>query len=145
MDSLYQDFPFRSVKKFVPLAIKHGFTKQEAIRFLNSLAHDKKYDRQTKMMLPIFSRHKNGYQMDTLVQTSKANPPYFLIIININSRKLYAYPMSSKNSTSVLSALHSFINEVKQVQSITSDQDSAYLDSKVNKYTYSKLKRRKTH
>ena len=134
MESLYQDFPFRSVKKFVPLAIKHGFTKQEAIRFLNSLAHDKKYDRQTKMMLPIFSRHKNGYQMDTLVQTSKANPPYFLIIININSRKLYAYPMSSKNSISVLSALHSFINEVKQIQSITSDQDSAYLDSKVNKF-----------
>ena len=57
METLYQEFPFRSVKKFVPLAIKHGFTKQEAIEFLGSLAHDKKYDRQTRMMLPIFGRH----------------------------------------------------------------------------------------
>ena len=134
MNTLYEEFPFRSVKKFVPLAIKHGFTKQEAIQFLNSLAHDKKYDRQSKMMLPIYSRHSNGYQMDTLVQTSQASPRYFLIIININSRKLYAYPMNQKNSSEVMKALKSFIDEVKIIRSITSDQDSAYLDSKVNRF-----------
>ena len=102
MESLYKEFPFRGVKKFVPIALKHGFTKQEALQFLNSLSHDKKYDRQTRMMLPIFGRKPNSYQMDTLVQTNKANPRYFLIIININSRKLFAYPMNSKDSSSVL-------------------------------------------
>ena len=134
MDSLYKDYPFRSIKKFVPLAIKHGFTKQEAIKFLNSLAHDKKYDRQTKMMLPIYGRKPHMYQMDTLVQTVKASPRYFLIFININSRKLYAYPMNSKDSSSVLTALHSFINEVKTITAITSDQDAAYLESKITKF-----------
>ena len=116
MNTLYEEFPFRSVKKFVPLAIKHGFTKQEAIQFLNSLAHDKKYDRQSKMMLPIFSRHSNGYQMDTLVQTSQASPRYFLIIININSRKLYAYPMNQKNSSEVMKAL-------KTLRDLNNDRD----------------------
>ena len=134
MEALHNDFPFKSVKKFVPLAIKHGFTKQEAIDFLNSLAHDKKYDRQTNMMLPIFGRHPNSYQMDTLVQTSNASPRYYLIIININSRKLYAYPMKTKNASSVLEALKTFINEVKTIYSITSDQDAAYLDSKITKF-----------
>ena len=134
MEALFNDYPFKSVKKFVPLAIKHGFTKQEAIEFLGSLAHDKKYDRQTRMMLPIFGRHPNSYQMDTLVQTKNANPRYYLIIININSRKLYAYPMKAKDSKEVLKALNTFIKQVKTIYSITSDQDAAYLDSKITKF-----------
>ena len=134
MKALYEEFPFRSVKKFVPLALKHGFSKQQAIQFLDSLTHDKKYTRQEKMMLPIFSRRSGGYQMDTLVQSKGASPRYFLILININSRKLYAIPMNSKNSSSVLSALQFFINEVKEIHSITSDQDAAYLKQDVVKF-----------
>lgn len=134
LNELHDQFPFRSVKKFVPIALKHGFTKQQAIEFLNGLTHDKKYTRQTEMMLPIFGRKPGAYQMDTLVQTNKANPRYFLIIININSRKLFAYPMSNKDSSSVLSALKSFITEAKQVSSITSDQDAAYLKQDVLKF-----------
>ena len=131
MKALYRDYPFRSAKKFVPIAIKHGFTKSEAIQFLDSLAHDKKYTKQTEMMLPIFGRHPNSYQMDTLIQTSNASPRYFLILININSRKLYAIPMDAKDSASVLKALKKFINEVKQIHSITSDQDRAYLSPEI--------------
>ena len=127
MKALYKEFPFKSASKFVPLAIKHGFTKSEALQFLDSLAHDKKYTRQTEMMLPIFGRRPNSYQMDTLVQTSNASPRYFLIIININSRKLYAIPMDAKNSPAVMKALKQFMKEVKQIHSITSDQDQAYL------------------
>ena len=134
INALYSSFPFKGPRKFVPIAVKHGFTKQEALQFLESLTHDKKYTRQTEMMLPIFSRHMNGYQMDTLVQTSKANPRYFLIFININSRKLFAYPMNSKDSSSVLQALKSFISEAKQVHAITSDQDAAYLKEDVIKF-----------
>ena len=134
MKALYEQFPFKSAKKFVPHALKHGFNKQEALKFLDSLTHDKKFDRQTKMMLPIYARHSNSYQMDTLVQTKNASPLYFLILININSRKLYAYPMNNKNSSSVLSALESFINEVKDVSSITSDQDSSYLSPEITTF-----------
>ena len=61
LNSVYEQFPFRSVKKFAPLAVKHGFTKQEAIQFLNSLTHDVKYTRQRETMLPIYSEHQGAY------------------------------------------------------------------------------------
>ena len=113
MKALYKEFPFKSASKFVPLAVKHGFTKSEALQFLDSLAHDKKYTRQTKMMLPIVGRKPGSYQLDTLVQSKYASPRYFLIIININSRKLYALPMDAKDSAAVLKALKQFMKEVK--------------------------------
>ena len=134
MKALYDEYPFRSARKFVPLALKHGFTKTEALQFLESLTHDKKFTRQTEMMLPIYGRKPGTYQMDTLVQTSKAAPRYFLILININSRKLFAIPMNSKDTSSVLTALKSFIGKVKQVSSITSDQDKAYLSPEITKF-----------
>ena len=126
MTALYEQFPFKSSKKFVPLAVKNGFTKSAALQFLESLTHDKKFDRQTEMMLPIFGRKHGSYQMDTLVQTSKATPRYFLILVNINSRKLFAYPMSSKDSSAGLNALKSFISQTT-CSSITSDKDKSYL------------------
>ena len=134
MKALYQEFPFRSAAKFVPLALKHGFTKQQAIQFLDSLTHDKRYTRQTEMMLPIFGRRHNMFQMDTLVQSSNASPRYFLILININSRKLYALPMNTKDSAAVLESLTKFIKEVKVIQSITSDQDQAYLTPEITRF-----------
>ena len=131
---MYSSFPFRSIKKFVPIALKNGFTKQQAIEFINGLTHDKKYNRQDEMMLPIYGKKPGTYQMDTLVQTSNASPRYFLIIININSRKLFAYPMNSKDSSAVLEALKQFINEVKLVSSMTSDQDKAYLSPELTRF-----------
>ena len=134
LQELHFQFPFRSVRKFVPIAIKKGFSRNQAIEFLNGLTHDKKYTRQTEMMLPIFGRHPNMFQMDTLVQTSNASPRYFLILENINSRKLFAYPMNTKDSSAVLKALKSFISKVKQVSSITSDQDKAYLSPEITRF-----------
>ena len=126
MKSLYNQYPFRSPKKFIPLAQKHGFTRSEALKFLASLPHDIKFTRQRDLMLPIYSKHPGGYQFDTLVQTSNANPKYFLIIININSRQLFAYPMNSKNSNSVHKVMAKFITDHPDIYSFTSDQDRAY-------------------
>ena len=134
MKKLFDEFPFRSSKKFVPIALKHGFTKQQAIEFINGLTHDKRFSLQREMMLPIYGRKPGCYQIDTLVQSRGAQPPYFLIIVNINSRKLFAYPMNTKDASSVLTALRSFISETKQVSSITSDQDKAYLSPEITKF-----------
>jgi len=133
MKALFDEFPFRSAKKFVPIALKNGFTKSEALQFLESLTHDKKYTRQTEMMMPIYGRKKGTYQMDTLVQTKEASPRYFLILININSHKLYAYPMTTKDSSSVVEALRSFIKD-SPCSAITSDQDAAYLKPEATKF-----------
>jgi hypothetical protein len=82
--------------------------------------------------LPIFSRIPGAYQFDTLINKG-ASPPYYLIFININTRKGYAYPMSSKNSKSVLRALEQFVSETTP-RVLRSDQDSAYLSDDIRSF-----------
>ena len=53
----------------------------------------------------------------------------FLVFININTRKAYAYPMKNKGTFDVINALHKFFNDVKEVKVLCSDQDSAYLST----------------
>lgn len=127
MNELFDQYPFKSPKKFIPIAIKHGFAKKDALQFLNNIQHDKKFSTQRHLMRPIYSEHPNSFQFDTLVQPRGSKPPYFLIVININTRKLYAYPMQSKNSKSVRDCLQKLLEEVKTIYSLTSDQDAAYL------------------
>ena len=135
MKALHKRFPFKSESKFVPIAIKHGFTKAEAIDFLReSVQHDKKFSDQRHLMRPIYSEHPNAYQFDTFVNgnaESDAYPPYFLILINVNTRKAYAYPMKSKSSACVLASLKAFLSEVSTISAMTSDQDAAYLSETV--------------
>jgi hypothetical protein len=124
--------------------------------------------------LPIFSRIPGAYQFDTLINkgamersssvSMKPVPPYYLIFININTRKGYAYPMPTKNSKSVLQALEQFVSEtngqrirriprasgkawgrspslespersaISTPKVLRSDQDSAYLSNEIRTY-----------
>lgn len=127
MRALYDRYPFKSPKKFVPVALEHGYSRQEALDFLRSLVHDVKHNPRD-YHLPIYSEQSNSFQFDTLVQTRGASPRYFLIVINVNSRKLYAYPMDGKDSAHVLEALMKFKTDVQTINSLTSDEDRAYLD-----------------
>ena len=130
IEELFHKYPYRSASKFVPIALEHGFSKSEAIEFLKSIPHDIKHNPRD-YYLPIYSEQSNAFQFDTLVQTPAANPRYFLIVININSRRLYAYPMTSKNASSVLAALEKFVKQVPSISAMTSDQDQAYLSAQV--------------
>jgi hypothetical protein len=67
--------------------------------------------------------------MDTLIN----NPP-FLIFINVNSRKGYAYPMKNKSSHEVLLALIKHMNRVQNISELTSDEDTAYLSQEIQNY-----------
>ena len=137
MKALFKQYPFRSQAKFVPIAVDHGFTKNEAKQFLKqNVAHDKRYTVQRHLMRPIYSNTPGAYQFDTLVQSKSADPPYYLIAVNVNTRKAYAYPMKSKDSSSVLRALTSLSTDTNMdasnpesqgLRALTSDQDAAYL------------------
>ena len=116
------------------LAIENGFTKAEANNLLKTVPRDIKYTNQKHLMLPIYGKQQGCYQFDTLIQSRTADPRYFLIIININSRKLYAYPMNTKNSADVYKVLQNFIREVKDVHSMTSDQDHSYITQDMSEY-----------
>jgi len=86
MKALFKQFPFRSASKFVPIAIKHGFDKKDALDYLkSSIQHDQRYSEQRHIMRPIYSERSGAYQFDTFV--NGADPPYYLVAINVNTRK----------------------------------------------------------
>lgn len=134
LNDLFIDFPWRTEKKFIPLAQRHGFEEKEIKKFLRSQAfHDEKIKKPK--FLPIYSKIGDSYQMDTLIQ-KRARP--FLIVININTRKANAYMMQNKGAKEVKKALEKFFDETPVVKTLVSDQDSAYLSNDVLTFLKSK-------
>ena len=76
MHKLFKQYPFRSLRKFVPIALEHGFKRSTAERFIRNLDHDVKYTRQQDAFLPIYDAHGDAYQFDTLVQSSEVTNRY---------------------------------------------------------------------
>ena len=129
LKELYHTYPWKTQAKFVPLALKHGFTEEAAKRFLQNIIHDVKVPKA--QFMNIYSKHSGGYQMDTFINDKTKEGLNYLMIININTRKAYCYAMNGKGAKEVLKALQQFTNEVHDVYSITSDQDTAYLSNDV--------------
>ena len=123
-----------------------GATKLQNIRRNERLA----------MMFPIYSRASGCYQMDTFEQSdtlkelhkelrtntrNQANkkaidfqnrvkadyPPYFLILINVNTKKAYYVPMIHKNAVTVKEAFVKYVlPNVPKIRQIVTDEDTAY-------------------
>ena len=120
-----------------------------------------------QMMMPIYSKREGVYQMDTMEQSDaiknvqnvtgvstrsgdivKINalhadlkdeyPPYYLVFINVNTRKAYVYPMTSKNEDSVHAAVNEFYVDVYQdkarVTELFTDEDGAYSGEKMQQW-----------
>jgi hypothetical protein len=77
--------------------------------------------------MPIFSKEGGTYQFDTWDRPGH----YFLVIININTKKAYAYPMKQKDSMYVKGALQAFWSEVTDVKVMSSDEDAAYCSREI--------------
>lgn len=88
--------------------------------------------------MPIFAKHPYSYQMDTFINNKSKWMLNYLIFININTRKAYAYPLHGKGADTVIDAMKRFIDDAGEVFSITSDQDRAYLSKKVLEFIRSK-------
>lgn len=132
LDELFAKYPFKTANKFIPLAKKYGFNDVAEInRFLRNIPRDKKIEKPK--YLPIYSKTMNSYQMDILIQ-SKSKKNCFLIIINVNTRKAYAFEMLAKSSSEVLKSLKKFVSSNSNISSITSDQDSAFLSKEILEY-----------
>lgn len=129
LDELFKHYPWKTPSKFIPLANRYGFKNDKEIKLFlkNKAPHDSNVKIDSKNYLPIYSKNGNSYQFDTLIQ-KKSNP--FLIIININTRKAYAYEMKNKGTSEVKNALTKFLSN-HNVISMTSDQDSAYLSNEI--------------
>jgi hypothetical protein len=77
---------------------------------------------------PIYSKQGGAYQFDIWDQNAHFGEsagvlPYFLIALNINTKKAYQYGMNS----AVRSALNKFWSDAPDCKTMVSDQDSAFL------------------
>lgn len=129
LKELYKKYPWKSPKKFLLLAKSHGFAEEAAKKFLKGVIHDVKVPEA--QFLNIYSKHRGGFQMDTFINDKATGGLNYLMFININTRKAYAYPMKGKGAVEVLKALKQFVKAEPNVYSITSDQDKAYLSNTV--------------
>ena len=130
---LFNKYPWRTGIKFSTLAKRHGFDENEARRFIkNEAPHDIKSRKpQFQKIINKYGSQRPSYQFDTLIQ-QKGHP--FLVFININTRKGYAYKMSDKGKASVLDALKHFVRDCPDVAILTSDRDRAYLTDNVLRF-----------
>ena len=133
LSELFNEFPWKTFSKFNALAKRYGFTDENEVKkFLKEqVPHDGTKPTAVSPMLPIYSAQGGEYQMDTMF--IKGSSPW-LILININTRKAYAYKMKNKGTAEVVAGLEKFLEEVDSVRRIRSDQDSAYLSSPVLKF-----------
>ena len=138
LEHLRSVHPWRSINKFMPFASSKGFTKSEVQKFFKeNVMKDKLKINNSQYYLPIFGKTSGCYQFDTLIQSRGSIPPAFLVFININSRKAYAYPITNKGKNEVLRVLKIFLSE-NETYDLTSDQDSAYLNDDVIDFLNSK-------
>jgi hypothetical protein len=76
--------------------------------------------------------------IDLLQQSNKAGggsyPKFFLIIININTKFMWAFPVKSKSEDDVVPTLMQWFENTKGVHQITSDDESALSTERVRKW-----------
>jgi hypothetical protein len=120
---------WRTLAKFKDRAHRSGVTDDKLIKefWESKVVHDVVKIPKPNYV-PIYAKQGHAYQFDTLDQHAG---PYFLIVVNINTRRAWAFPMPDKGTASVLAALKKFWKQTKspgmQAKIMTSDQDSAYL------------------
>ena len=129
LQELQRAFGYRG-KAFIDYAISKGYQRADVNKFLKTIPKDKHAIDQSRWYLPIYSKTGDAYQFDTFVQPKGSNPPYYLMIIAVNSRYGYAYPMHDKGSKAVEDVLRMFCSLVHPL-TLYSDRDKAYLSDRV--------------
>ena len=123
---------FRSFPKLIYVIRKDprfaNFTDKEIREVIASRIHDKKPNREYKMLyqVKIFSRFRNAYFTDLYDNLDGNEPRYWQIFINTNTRFAVAYPLQDKTKGSIHDNLIQFVNEYHP-RKITSDEEPGLL------------------
>ena len=130
IDEVYAKFPANDLRRFKIIANKYGFTDEEAKEFLQKkIVHDQRIP--APKFMHIYSKIPHSYQMDTFIDNKRAGETNYLMLININTRKAYAFEMRGKGAKEVLKSLNEFIKVEPECKSILSDRDTPYLSEGV--------------
>ena len=121
----------RSTKKIIPhvKSIVRGATDKEIEQENKTRPKDQYPHSKKNYYYPVFSSHQHGFQMDLLEQSSNRDkakyPHYFLMFVNVNTKKAYAIPCESKRKDEINKLIKDFVKEVK-VSTIQCDDEAAF-------------------
>ena len=112
-------------------------TYEKLNRVNESRPKDEHPHRKQNYYYPIFSNHPYSYQIDLLEQSrdrDKAHyPAFFVIIINVNTKYGYAFPVESKNQDTIYNVIKDFCTE-NRVLTFVGDEEGAFQSNKVLDY-----------
>jgi hypothetical protein len=78
---------------------------------------------------PIYSNHPHQYQIDLLQQSNGAQPPFFFMAINTNTRYAFAYPILGKNKKIMIQCLNQLLKDTEGHLADVESDEEAGLDS----------------
>ena len=112
----------------------HPDVNQKRLRaHLKTRPKDDHPHKKSNYYVPIFSTHPGAYQMDLLEQSNKrihTYPPFFLVIINVNTKKAYVKPCPDKTAREISDRIKEIAttikNKGKRIYTITSDGEAAF-------------------
>jgi hypothetical protein len=89
-----------------------------------------------KYWKPVYGRVRGSFMIDLLEQSNGEGirkkrkgglyPDFYLIIINVNTKYVWAYPLKAKSEEEVFRALQDWYPKANPVHQITSDKESAF-------------------
>ena len=135
----------KTTKKLVPhLKKQFADVNAETVERVNKTRPKDKYPRKKEnYYYPIFSNHPHSFQIDLLEQSHDRDkdkyPAFFVIIINVNTKYAYAFPIENKNQDTIYNVIKDFVSNHKVI-SFTCDEEGAFQSNKVLNYlTESKI------
>ena len=129
----------KSTKKIIP-HIKKQFADADDKRIerINKARPKDKYPRKKEnYYYPVFSNHPYSFQIDLLEQSHNRDkdkyPAFYVIIINVNTKYAYAFPIENKNQDTIFNVIKDFVSN-HRVISFVCDEDGSFQSNKLLNY-----------
>ena len=126
----------KEVKKIHPHVVKkHPGVSMKRLKKVHSTRPKDEYPHnEMNYSYPIFSNHPYTFQIDLLEQSKDRDkdnyPAYFVIIINVNTKFGYAFPIDDKKQDTIFNVIKDFCTD-HRVLSFIGDEEGAFQSNKV--------------
>lgn len=109
--------------------IKNFYNQQEEPEIFQHQMNKKKYYKNKKKKIEDETTNKiiafpNSYQIDLIYMQKNYGEGYFLLLIEINQRKAYAYVLKNKTMKEIISKYETFLKDINyNIVAVTGDDD----------------------
>ena len=126
----------KDVKKIHPHVVKkHPRVSMKRLKRVHSTRpKDEHPHNKMNYAYPIFSNHPYTFQIDLLEQSKDRDkdeyPAFYVIIINVNTKFGYAFPIDDKKQDTIFNVIKDFCTD-HRVLSFIGDEEGAFQSNKV--------------